>query len=288
MGIKQASLRRFVLTAGLTAFALMVLCMSYLFYPAIRARYLFSQMETLQLGHSDFDDAQRVARRIGATANGPCDRSLCEWAARRDNVELPRWWRGSGAAFVVAFDVKDSVVVRKNTGYGIGKKAAFNPSSVALLEQEHWGRSRIPEPLAAGWRSSDWYRYLEFTVYITPKASAADRQRYTASITGACGDTGDVRMLESCSQSQIPSQLIRNELDTQQLHFGRLSLAFPQTGFRQSRPASTPRRRRKDDFARVCTFSRNYSQPPNALSKRQIIRYMQHWESQTATAALLL
>jgi hypothetical protein len=180
MSIKQASRRRFVFIAWLTASALMVLCISYLFYPAIRAHYLFSQMETLQLGHSTFDDAQRVARRINASPNGPCDRLVCEWAVRIDNVELPRWWRGSGAAFVVAFDVKDSVVVRKDTGYGIGKKTELNPSSVALLEQEHWGRSHIPEPLTAGWRSSDWYRYLEFTVYMTPKASAADRQRYTA------------------------------------------------------------------------------------------------------------
>jgi hypothetical protein len=180
MDIKQASRRRFAWIGGLTASALIVLCMSYLFYPAIRAQYLFSQMETLQLGRSTFDDAQRVARRIDATPNGPCDRARCEWDVRMDNVGLPRWWRGSGAAFVVAFDVKDSVVVRKNTGYGIGNNTEFSPSSIGLIEQEHWGRGRIPEPLAAGWRSSDWYRYLEFTVYMTPQASAADRQRYTA------------------------------------------------------------------------------------------------------------
>jgi len=63
----------------------------------IRARYLFGKLETLQLGHSTFEDAQRLAKEIGAkpTPFGPCDRSVCEWDVRMDNSELPRWWRGS-------------------------------------------------------------------------------------------------------------------------------------------------------------------------------------------------
>jgi hypothetical protein len=181
MGNKQTSRLRISRIGGLIVFALIVLCLSYLLHPAIRAHYLFSQLESLQLGHFTFEDAHRLARKIGANPNGPCDRSACEWEVRMGNSELPRWWRGSGEAFVVAFDVKDSVVVRKNTGYGIGVESdPFSPSSVGLQEQEHWGRTGIPEPIAAGWRSSDWYRYLEFSVYMTPKASAADRQRYTA------------------------------------------------------------------------------------------------------------
>jgi hypothetical protein len=204
MGIKQASRRRFVFIAGLTASALTVLCISCLFYPAIRAHYLFNQMETLQLGRSTFDDAQRLARRIGATPYNPCDRSFCEWDVRMDNAELPRWWRGSGAAFVVAFDVKDSIVERKNTGYGIGNKTGFSPSSVGLQEQEHWGRIPIPEPVFAGWRPSDWYRYLEFIVY-DPQGFGSGT---LPTITGACGDTEDAKMLESFSRLQIPFQVI--------------------------------------------------------------------------------
>jgi len=97
------------------------------------------------------------------------------------NSELPRWWRGSGEAFVVSFNVKDSMVVRKNTGYGIGIETdTFSPSSVALIEEENWGRTARPVPVAAGWKTTDLYRYYEFKVYMTPNASAEDRRRYTA------------------------------------------------------------------------------------------------------------
>jgi hypothetical protein len=97
------------------------------------------------------------------------------------NSELPRWWRGSGEAFVVSFNVKDSMVVRKNTGYGIGIETdTFFPSSVGLIEQENWGHTAIPLPVAAGWKTTDIYRYYEFTVYMTPNASAEERRRYTA------------------------------------------------------------------------------------------------------------
>ena len=153
---------------------------AYLLVPSIRARYLFHELGSLQLGHSTFEDAQRLAKRIGANPYGPCDRSSCEWDVRMDNSELPRWWRGLGEAFVVAFDVKDSVVVRKNTGFGIGRRDEFSPSSVGLIEQENWGRLPRLEPVAVGWSTSELYRYYEFTVYMTPKASAADRRRYTS------------------------------------------------------------------------------------------------------------
>jgi hypothetical protein len=159
---------------------LLLSCSAYLMRPAIRARYLFGELETLQLGYSTFEDAQRLAKRIGANPYGPCDRSSCEWDVRMDNSELPRWWRGLGEAFVVAFDVTNSVVVRKSTGFGIGRSDEFSPSSVGLIEQENWGRGNIPEPVAAGWSTSELYRHYEFTIYMTPKASAADRRRYTS------------------------------------------------------------------------------------------------------------
>jgi hypothetical protein len=159
---------------------LLLLCSAYFLRPSLRARYLFSQLGTLQLGHSTFEDAQRLARKIGATPTGPCNQSGCEWDVRMDNSELPRWWRGSGESFVVTFDVKDSVVVRKTTGYGVGLATGFSPSSVGLEEQEHWGRMRRPEPVAAGWKTTDLYRYYEFVVYMTPEVSAEDRRRYTS------------------------------------------------------------------------------------------------------------
>lgn len=160
-----------------------LLCSAYLLRPTIRARYLLSKLETLQLGRSTFEDAQRLAKQIGAkpTRFGPCNRSECEWDTRMDNSELPRWWRGSGEAFVVSFNVKDSIVVRKNTGYGIGKETdTFFPSQVSLQEQEHWRGAPRLEPVAAGWGPSELYRYYMFQIYMTPKASAEDRRRYTS------------------------------------------------------------------------------------------------------------
>jgi hypothetical protein len=100
---------------------------------------------------------------------------------RMDNSELPPWWRGSGETFVVSFNVEGSILVRKNTGYGIGIEAnKFSPSSVGLIQQENWGRTGRPVPVATRWKTTELYRYYEFTVYVTPNASAEDRLRYTA------------------------------------------------------------------------------------------------------------
>jgi hypothetical protein len=159
---------------------LILLCGAYLLGPSIRAHYLFNELESLQLGHSTFEDAEQLARKIHAKPNGDCDRSKCEWDKRIDNAYLPQWWRGTGESFVVAFDVKDSLVVRKNTGFGIGTLESIHPSQVGLVEQEHWGRSNTREPVQAGWRTTEKFRYYQFIVYMTPKASAEDWRRYTA------------------------------------------------------------------------------------------------------------
>ncbi len=159
---------------------LILLCGASLLRPSIRARYLFSELETLQLGQSTFEDAQQLAKKIGAEPHGTCDRSYCELDASVDNARIPQWWRGSGAAFLMSFTVKDSVVVRKNTGFGIGKIGAFIPSQVSLEEQEHWGRLPTREPVQTGWQTTERFRYYWFTVRMTPKASAEDRRRYTA------------------------------------------------------------------------------------------------------------
>ena len=170
------------LIASLVGLAIL-LCGAYLLYPALHARYLFSELETLQLGHSTFEDAERLARKIHAQPyppDEPCDRSKCEWDKQIDNASLPHWWRGSGVGFSVTFDVKDSLVVRKDTGFGIGLRGSFHPSTVGLEEQEHWGRVPYREPVQTGWYSSEKFRYYRFVVYMTPKATAEDRRRYTA------------------------------------------------------------------------------------------------------------
>ncbi len=159
---------------------LIFLCGAYLLRPSIRARYLFHELETLQLGQSTFEDAERLARKIHAKPNDPCSRSACTWGVELNNAHLPRWWRGNGEVFAIAFSIKDSVVTRKYTGFGTGTDASFTPSHVSLEEQEHWGRGNTREPVQAGWYTTELFRYYWFTVRMTPKASAEDRRRYTA------------------------------------------------------------------------------------------------------------
>src|ERR1700734_765450 len=85
--------------------ALLILLCAYLFYPSLRARYLFREFAPLQVGHSTFEDAQRVAEKLGAKpdSHSPCDRSYCFWVADVNNSRLPKWWRGSGVAFIITF-----------------------------------------------------------------------------------------------------------------------------------------------------------------------------------------
>jgi hypothetical protein len=143
-------------------------------YPSIRARYLFHELETLQAGHSTFEDAERVAGKINAKPYYVhCYRSTCGWDARVDNAGLARWWRDFGETFSVSFLVKDSIVVRKVAWFGTGTNGAFHPSGVLLEEQEHWAGGNIREPLQTGRARSNW-----FSVRMTPKASGEDRQRY--------------------------------------------------------------------------------------------------------------
>ena len=71
-------------------------------------------------------------------------------------------------------------MVHKSTAYGIGVDGSFHPSMVTFEEQEHWPQRNAREPVETGWGSSDWYRYYQFGVRMTPKASAEDRRRYTS------------------------------------------------------------------------------------------------------------
>jgi hypothetical protein len=159
-----------------------LLCGAYLLRPSIRARYLLNELDTLQLAHSTFDDAQRLAAKIHAKPDPyrACDRLACMWIVSIDNAQIPQWWRGSGETFAVTFSVKDSLLVRKSAAYGIGLDGLFHPSTVTIEEQEHWLPRNAKEPVETGWGSSDWYPYYQFGVRMTPKVSVEDRRRYTS------------------------------------------------------------------------------------------------------------
>ena len=118
------------LIVSLLALAMFVCGGAYLLGPSIRARYLFNELATLQVGHSTFEDAERLARKIHAEPDPyrACSRSECMWSMAFDNARIPRWWRGSGETFAVSFSVKDLLVVRKDAAYGIGLNGSFHPS----------------------------------------------------------------------------------------------------------------------------------------------------------------
>jgi hypothetical protein len=175
---------------------LILLCGAYLFGPSIRARYLFHELGSLQLSHSSFEDAQRLAKKLGAKPSSlsPCDRSYCYWSADVNNARLPSWWRGSGVTFVIDFEVKDSVVVNKGASYAIGiDPYTFTPSMVSVGEQEKWLRTRredrdiVERPTEKGWGISYFEKNghregvsTKFQVHLTPRSSAEDWRRYTA------------------------------------------------------------------------------------------------------------
>jgi hypothetical protein len=179
---------------------LILLCGVYLLYPSLRARYLFHELGALQVGHSSFGDAQRIAERLGAVplTPTPCNRTYCYWSSEYvSNARLPHWWRGSGVTFAIDFEVKDSVVRNKGAWYGIGivdRDSNYVPSSsVSVGVQEKWIFTRTPnrvivEPsTAAGWginhverAGSPEIASTRFQVHMTPRSSAEDWHRYTA------------------------------------------------------------------------------------------------------------
>jgi hypothetical protein len=167
---------------------LILLCGAYLLRPSIRARYLFHQLEPLQVGHSTFEDAQRLAEKLGAKPDGSCDRSYCFWDVVVNNARLPQWWRGSGVTFVITFNVNDSVVVHKGVGYDIGiDPNSFTPSKVTVVVKESWTRLMSEPPTQKGWGISYFENHghrenisTTFQVHMTPRSSADDWKRYTA------------------------------------------------------------------------------------------------------------
>jgi len=178
--------------------SLIFVCGGYLLYPSFRARYLFHELGSLQVGHSSFEDAQWLAKKLGAKPNGiglrPCDRSYCFWIADVSNARLPQWWRGSGVTFVLNFEAEDSVVVYKGAGYVIGIDTSRRaPSEVWVGVKEQWLRTRrgdrliMEQPTTKGWGMSYFERNghredvsTKFQVHMTPRSSAEDWRRYSA------------------------------------------------------------------------------------------------------------
>ena len=169
---------------------------TYLFGPSIRARYLFYELGALQIGHSSFEDAQRLAMKLSAKQGdaGVCERAHCSWMADVSNARLPEWWRGPGSFFRISFEVNDSVVTSKGAVFSIGiDPDSYTPSSVGFGVQQKWLRFRegdreIAEPpIDKGWLDIHIEEngrrrrpFTRFVVHMTPRTLLEDWRRYTA------------------------------------------------------------------------------------------------------------
>jgi hypothetical protein len=193
-----------------------------LFGPAIRARYLVHQLEPLQVGHSTFEDAQRLAEKLGAKPEGSCSRLYCFWDVVINNARLPQSWRGSGVTFVITFNVKDSVVAHKGVGYDIGiDPNSFTPSQVLVVVKETWTRLMQEPSTQKGWRISYFENHgqrknisTRFEVRLTPRSPAEDWRRNTAfnySCFWKYKGCKDARELLPTADP-LPKNMIRNQL----------------------------------------------------------------------------
>ena len=155
------------------------LCLGFLLQPAIHAHYLLTELETLRVSHSTFEDAERLARKIGAKPTGytTCDRSYCEWHKKIGNSLIPHWWRGSGEAFQVSFAVKDSVVTSKNVGYRNRPFLSFFGELGGAGELGPHAESKL---VTIGGQRNAEFPYYEVKVCMKPEASAEDRKRYSS------------------------------------------------------------------------------------------------------------
>jgi len=190
-----------------------LVCWVTLLYPSLHARYLLYELKDLQLNHSTFEDAQKFAKKIGAQEApfGKCTRAECQWYKLTDNALLPRWYRGKGVSFAIAFTVRDSIVTDKGVIYYVGlepstaDEAFLGRPSVYVSETESWFKWQkekqrelqershekptdyVELPVSKGWEKI-WYdkngkiAVDRFAVYISPKSKSIpeDWKKYTA------------------------------------------------------------------------------------------------------------
>jgi hypothetical protein len=188
-----------------------VLCCGPLLYPSVHARYLLHKLQSIQINHSTFEDAQRFAKEVGATPLGECTHIECRWYRFTDNALLPRWYRGRGVNFTIIFTVKDAIVTDKGVEYSIGlgpftaEEAFVGRPRVDVYESESWftwqaekrrelhkkSPDKFPDyvepPVDKGWQKI-WYDATGnvavdyYAVVISPRSTTIpeDWKKYTA------------------------------------------------------------------------------------------------------------
>jgi hypothetical protein len=146
----------------------------HLFQPYMRARNLLSQVSTLQVGSSSFEDAERVGKRLGSPGNDPCLPVDCYWTFSIDNFKVPTAWRGEGTRFVAGFRVQNSVVTEQRFMFQIG--TGFNPQTAEFWERQTW--PHYPKQFIVGTQTTENNPHYRSYVKLTPAASADVRKRY--------------------------------------------------------------------------------------------------------------
>jgi len=186
---------RLIASLGFIVICIGIVGFFFLHFPELKAKYFLSELNSLQVGKSTFQDAQGVALRIHATQGIACGPNACTWVARISNLNLPERWRRTELTLVVGFEIRDSILVEKGAGlqFGTGTSVSF----VHVDEKEHW-RSASTEPVSVETQyTSDDPHYRAF-VRMTPAASESDRKRYLSlnlhclSKYGGCKDAAEL------------------------------------------------------------------------------------------------
>jgi hypothetical protein len=157
-----------------------LLLSGYMFYPAIRARYLVYEFTRLQLDTS-FDDAEKLAKKLNAKQDpisSPCDRSYCIWRVDISNSFFPKWWRRNDITLEFNFTVKDSMVTEKGVGYQIGLPgfSSAGISSVYVAENKSWQKNG-----QKWWRMNSTKSKPDSATFVVEMArpTPEDRKKYT-------------------------------------------------------------------------------------------------------------
>lgn len=184
-----------------------------LLYPSLHARYLLHELKDLQINHSTFEDAQKFADKIEAQRApfDECTHVECHWYKFINNALLPQWYRGKGVTLIVAFTVKDSIVIGKDVEYSVGVgmptlgEATSGRSRVFVSQSESWfqwqkekqrelqemSREKLTDfvepPVIKGWEKI-WYdkngeiAVDAFAAHISPRSKSMieDWKKYTA------------------------------------------------------------------------------------------------------------
>lgn len=154
----------------------------------------FHKSQHYQVGHSNFEEAKQLGKRLGSEGNDPCSPVDCYWTFEVDNFKFPSIWRGQGVRFIAGFRVQNSVVSEQRFMFQIG--TGVDAQTAQFWERETW--PHVPHQFYVGGETTTVNPRFRSNVLLTPAAPADLRSRYLSlnlncfwKIHG-CADAGEL------------------------------------------------------------------------------------------------